>query len=76
METVTLKLAKVGNSLGAIFPAEIVQEQNLKPGERVVVTIQKKSNVLKELFGALHSKKSAEQVLREYRKEYKESKWL
>mgnify|MGYP001570131613 CR=1 FL=1 len=76
METVTLKLARVGNSVGAIFPADIVKEQHLKPGEELVVTIQKKSNVLKELFGALPSKKSAETVLKEYRKEFRESKWL
>lgn len=35
---------------------------------------KKKQNVLKELFGALPSKKSAEQLLKESRK--LESKWL
>ena len=68
METITVKVAKIGNSTGFIFPTDLVKEQQLKPGEEVVVTIQKKTNVLKELFGALPSKKSAETVLKEYRK--------
>jgi len=76
METIVLTVKKVGNSIGVLFPSEIVKEQHLKPGEELTVTIQRKSNVLKELFGALPSKKSADIVLKEYRKEFKESKWL
>ena len=75
METVTLKLAKVGNSLGAIFPANIVKEQHMKPGEEIVVTIEKKSNVLKKLFGSSKSKRPTEEILQEVRKEM-ESKWM
>ena len=75
METITLKITKFGNSIVAIFPSGIVKEQHLKPGEELVVTIQKKSNVLKELFGSAKSHRSTEDILKEVRKEM-ESKWM
>jgi len=63
-----------GNSLGIIVPKETVRELNLKPDEEVVINIQKKENVLKELFGAFRRKKSTEQILKESRE--LESKWI
>lgn len=34
----TLKIRKVGNSLGAIFPKEVLQKLNLQEGDTVLVT--------------------------------------
>lgn len=34
----TLKIRKVGNSLGAILPSEILQKLNLQEGDTVLVT--------------------------------------
>ena len=75
MQTATLKVTKFGNSIGAIFPSDFVKEQHMKPGEEIVVTIQKKENVLKKLFGSAKSKRSTEEILKEVRKEM-ESKWM
>lgn len=41
METIKLKVIKIGNSLGIIFPKEFAKEQNLKSGVEIVVTIKK-----------------------------------
>ena len=75
METITLKVMKVGNSIGAIIPADVVKKEHIKVGEELTVTIQKKENVLKKLFGAHPSKKATEELRKEFRKEM-ESKWM
>lgn len=62
-----------GNSVALIIPSDKVKEMKLKPGEEVTITIEKRSNVLKELFGAIHFDKSTEQLLKEERKLV--SKW-
>ena len=61
--------------MGVILPAEFVRENNIQEGEELDLTLEKKGNVLKELFGALKSKKTSEQVRKEFRKEF-ESKWM
>jgi antitoxin component of MazEF toxin-antitoxin module len=72
----TMVIAKKwGNSMGVILPAEFVRENNIQEGEELDLTLEKKGNVLKELFGALKSKKTSEQVRKEFRKEF-ESKWM
>ena len=38
---------------------------------KFTITLQKRYNPLADLFGAFHSKKSADQVIKEYRKEFK-----
>lgn len=72
---ISCKTKQWGNSLGIIIPKDIVREMNIKPEEEIRVEIsKKKSNVLKELFGALPSKKPTEQLLKEVRG--KESKYI
>ncbi|MEM3126546.1 MAG: AbrB/MazE/SpoVT family DNA-binding domain-containing protein [Candidatus Woesearchaeota archaeon] len=68
------KIKPWGNSIGLIVPKETVKKLNLKPGEEVAFTIEKKGNVLKELYGALKFKKSTKQLLKESRE--LESKWI
>jgi len=66
---------KWGNSVGVIIPNSALKKLNIKPEERIIIDIHKKTNVLKELFGAAKSKnKSAKQMINEFRKEA-ESKW-
>ena len=38
--------------------------------ERKAIQIEKKTNVLREMFGSMKSKKSSEQMLQEVRKEF------
>ena len=73
--TMEAKTKKWGNSIGIVIPAEMVEKLNLKPEQDILIEIEKKNNVLKEMFGSLKSKKSTEQILKEVRKDL-ESKWL
>ena len=66
---------KWGNSVGVVIPIEIIQKMNIKPEEHLTIEINKKENVLKELFGAFKFNKSTEQILKEVRRDL-ESKWL
>ncbi len=72
---VMVKTKKWGNSIGVIIPSETVERLSIKPEEEIVIEIGKKNSVLKEMFGAMKSKKSTEKILKEARKEL-ESKWL
>ncbi len=68
------KTKKWGNSIGVIIPKEEINKMNISEGQEIMITIEKKENPLKELFGALNFRKSTKQILRETRKEM-ESKW-
>ena len=64
-----------GNSIGVVIPIELAEKLNIKPEETVIIDISKRNNSLKELFGAIKTKKSTEQMLKEARKDL-DSKWL
>ena len=70
----SVKTKQWGNSIGIIIPKDLVDDLSLVPGEEVTIEIEKKQNVLKELFGAIHFKKSTAELLHEVRKEL-ESKY-
>lgn len=72
---VEVKVKQWGNSSGIVIPKEIIEKLKIKPGEEVVIEIEKKSNVLKELFGALKFKESTDKILGEVRKDL-EGKWM
>ena len=70
------KLRAWGNSVGVVIPKEALKEENLSINDEVEVTIRKKSNVLKDVFGTLKkfkakSRKSTDRLLREIDKELK-----
>jgi antitoxin component of MazEF toxin-antitoxin module len=75
--TIEVKTKKWGNSIGIIIPREAVERFNIKPEERLVIDINKGTNVLAEMFGkARFKKRSAKEMLSEFRKKNPESKWL
>ena len=74
MQDALVKTKKWGNSLGVILPADVVKAEHLKPGEEVVLRIERKHNVLKEMFGALKFKRQIKDILKEVDEEMK-SKW-
>ena len=75
--TIEVKTKRWGNSIGIIIPSEAVERFNIKPEEKIVIEISKESNVLKEMFGtAKFKKRTAREMLNEFRKENPESKWL
>ena len=67
------KTRKWGSSLGVFIPKEKAEELHLKPDEEVEVTLEKRSNVLKEMFGTLPKLKEIN--LEEIRKELESKYW-
>ena len=63
-----------GNSVGVIIPKTLIEELKIKPGERILINVEKKENPLKELFGFGKGKK-LEKTFLENRK-LLESKYL
>ncbi len=72
---VHVKTRQWGNSIGVIIPFETVQKLKIKPDEEVVVEIQKKENVLKELWGAFKFKKDPRKLLKEVRRSLESKCW-
>ena len=67
------KIKQIGNSVGIIIPKEVAKGMNLKPETEVVIDIKKKSNVLKELFGAMPDLKDVD--LKRIRKNLESKYW-
>ena len=51
---------KWGNSVGVVFPKEIVKKEHLKPEEKVLVEIVKKAD-MRKVFGSLKRKISGQE---------------
>lgn len=72
---IEVKTKKWGNSIGIVIPVETTNKLGLKPEEEIIIEIEKKGNVLKELFGRAKFKKPAKKMIEDFRKDV-ESKWL
>ena len=73
---VKAKTKKWGNSIGVVIPSDTVEKLHIQPEEEIIIEIQKKTNVLAELFGAFKfNNKSTEQLIKESKEDMK-SKWL
>ena len=72
---IEVKTKKWGNSIGIVIPNETIERLNIKPEEEIIVEIEKKNNVLKEMFGKAKFKKSTKKMIEDFRKSI-ESKWL
>ena len=72
---IEVKTKKWGNSIGIVIPNEAIARLNIKPDEEIVIEIEKKNNVLKEMFGKAKFKRSAKKIIEEFRKDL-ESKWM
>ena len=69
------KTKKWGNSIGIVIPKETIESMRIKLGESIVIDIQKKECVLKELFGSLKFKTPTRKLLDEVRRDL-EGKWM
>ncbi len=56
---VLITIKKWGNSLGAVLPSELVEEQHLKENQKVLIEVVNKAD-LTEMFGSLKSKVPAQ----------------
>jgi len=70
MET-TSKIRKWGNSFGVLVPKDLIEKENFKLNEEVVVKLEKKKDISK-VFGILKTKRSTEDLMREIREGYNE----
>lgn len=68
------RIRKWGNSVGLLIQKEDARKLGLHENEEVAVSIVKKSNVLRELFGSAHYTKPTAQILKEIRAN--ESKYM
>ncbi len=67
--SVCVKTKSWGSSLGVVIPRAEVEMLALAPGDEIILDIQRKANVLQELFGTLKFKKPIRQVIQETRVE-------
>ena len=61
MPEVVVTARKWGNSIGATFPAEAVEKEKIRPNDKLILQFRKVT-AIKELFGTLKTKKSAQQI--------------
>ena len=72
---IQVKTKKWGNSIGIIIPSETIERFNIRPEEEIIIEIEKKNNLLEELFGKAKLKKPTERIVKGVREELK-SKWM
>ncbi len=65
-----LRVRKIGNSLGVIFPKDLVKEKRLRENEKIFISVAKKGD-LSKIFGSLKFKESAQEIKDELRKGWK-----
>jgi antitoxin component of MazEF toxin-antitoxin module len=69
------KTRKWGNSIGVVLPKEEIDRLKIKENEEIILEIRKKDNPLRELYEAKLPKITRKEF-EEFRKEFKESKYL
>ncbi len=72
---IEVKTKRWGNSIGVVIPQETIENLGIKAEEEIVIEIEKKNNVLKELFGKAKARKPAKKMIEDFRKDFG-SKWL
>ena len=71
MREVMVTARKWGNSIGVTLPSEMVEDEKIKPNDKVIVSVRKVVPI-KNLFGTLKTKKTAQQIKDELRKGWDE----
>lgn len=67
------KTRQWGNSLAVIIPKRVAEELGLRANDEIDIKLEKRANILKELFGGIKLSKPTEQLLKEARKNI--SRW-
>jgi antitoxin component of MazEF toxin-antitoxin module len=67
MDSIECTARKWGNSIGITLPHDIVMEKGIQSGQRVVVSVKRKSD-LSPLFGSVKFRKSSQELKDEMRK--------
>jgi len=58
-----------GNSYGVIIPKDVVEREHLRKNEKIRIAILRDNTAIRESFGILKFKKSAQQMKDEIRKD-------
>ncbi len=66
---ITCKTKQWGNSVGIIIPKKVVKQLGIKPNDEIVIDVDKKGNVLQEMFGSVKFKRSVESIMKDAKKE-------
>ena len=72
METTNAKVKKWGNSLGIIIPKNVLDNENIKEGSEIEISVRSKNKTkVKDIFGILKGKlkRDTDVVLAEVDKE-------
>ena len=72
MEKANVVVKKWGNSFGVVLPIKIINEQRIKDGMEIEITIHPKNKArVKDIFGVLKGKlkKPTEQLMKEVNEE-------
>jgi len=68
---VEVRLKKWGNSIGIILPREVVDKENLKEKDKILINIIKEAD-LSDIFGLIKKRKMSGQEMKDLsRKEWK-----
>ncbi len=60
------KLRRWGNSLGIVVPQKIIENENVREGDEIIILLSKeKDNVLREMFGTFKFKEPVERLMKE-----------
>ena len=73
MEKTLARVKKWGNSLGIVLPKSLVENQKLKEGVEIEITIRPKNvTKVKDIFGILKgkTKKSTAEIMKEVDKDF------
>lgn len=62
------KIRKWGNSMGLLLSKKELTKMDIREHDEVVVTVEKKSNPLREMFGTMKFSKSTRELLEDSRK--------
>jgi antitoxin component of MazEF toxin-antitoxin module len=68
---VSARIRRIGNSLGIIIPRDEVDKRKIKEGDLVEVEVLRRTN-LKEMFGSVKFRKTAQELKDEVRSEWGE----
>ena len=58
---IEVKAKKWGDSIGVIIPKEVVEQEKIKPNDKLNIIIAKKTD-LSRFFGTLKTKKSTQEM--------------
>lgn len=66
MIEVKSRLRKWGNSLGVVVPQKVIENENAREGDEVILFLKTDSeNLLRKMFGSFKFKKSTDELMKE-----------